>query len=210
MNTNFKHSFTDFAKTILIVFMVCLTVVILANPSVLALQGVSASTFKNIPESEITLDPIPDGPGFIMVSPFDFRPYSLTTPWAFDSMPYIYNPSTEDDAVLEAGLTLPHGASITKVTLYFKDNSATNMSLFLDRSEIDGWVYRVATIVTADAQNGYRSVSVPTNTNYNVVDNTTSSYFLELVLPANGSFDLELMNVRIDYAYNSDLPLVIK
>jgi len=210
MNTNFRHSFTDFAKTILIIFMVCLTVVILANPSVLALQGVSASTSKKVPESEVTLDPIPDGPGFIMLSPFDFRPYSLTTPWAFDYMPYLYNPSTEYDAVLEAGLTLPHGATITKVTLYYYDNSAINMSLALDRSEIDGWVFRVATIETTDAQPAFRSISVPTNTNYNVVDNRIFSYYLELVLPANGLSHLELINVRIDYAYNSDLPLVIK
>ena len=198
MNTNLNHGF---AKTILIIFMVCLTVFIATTPSVMAQQG---------GEKDILLDPIPDGPGFIMVSPFDFRPYSSTTPWEFGAMPYLFNPSTTLDAVLEAGLTLPHGATITKVTLYFEDNSATNMSLFLNMSEIDGYVTRIATIETAGAQAGYQSVSAPTNINYNVVDNKISSYYLELVLPANSLSNLELMNVRIDYAYTSDLPLVIK
>jgi hypothetical protein len=209
MNTNLNHGFASFAKTILIVFMVCVTFFISTNPSVLALEDVSAGKSKNAPESETLLDPIPDGPGFIMVSPFDFRPYSSTTPWEFGAMPYLFNPSTTEDAVLEAGLTLPHGATITKVTLYFEDNSTTNMSLFLNRSEID-WIYRIAAIETANAQVGYRSVSAPTNTDYNVVDNRTFSYFLELVLPANSLSNLELVNVRIDYAYTSDLPIVMR
>jgi hypothetical protein len=200
MNTNLNHGFAGFAKTILIVFMVCLTVFIATTPSVLAQEG---------GENAVLFDPIPDGPGFIMVNPFDFRPYSSTTPWAFGAMPYLYNPSTTEDAVLEAGLTLPHGATITKVTLYFEDQSATNMSLFLNMSASDGYVTRIATIETAGSAVGYQSLSAPTNTNHNVVDNRISSYFLELLLPANSS-QLLLVNVRIDYAYTSDLPLVIK
>lgn len=202
MNTYLNDGFTGFGRTILIVFMVCLTVFIATTPSVMAHAG---------RENAVLLDPIPDGPGFIMVNPFDFRPFSSTTPWQFNHGPYLFNPSTTEHAVLDAGLTLPHGATITKVTLYYEDQSITNnMSLFFYRAEIDGYVSGVATIVTSGSVVGFQSISVATNTSHNVVDNRNSSYFLELILPANSLENLELMNVRIDYANNSDLPLVIK
>lgn len=208
MNTNLNRGF---AKTILIVFMVCLTILISTNPSVRAQEGVFGGASRNMPESETMLDPVPGGPGFIMVSPFSFQPYNKFSEWNY-SGGGLYNPSVSMDTYLVAGLTIPHGATITQVTLYYKDDHPEdNISLFFYRGDETGMFSPVASLVPDSDSSDYQSYSVNEISN-SVIDNQSYSYYLIVSFPPIDSVNGELIltNVRLDYAYTSDLPLVIK
>lgn len=122
MNDNVSNRFPGFPKSILIVFIVCLTILISTNPFVLAQVGIPERASETALESEIMLDPVPGGPGFIMVSVFDFQPYGPSYPQAYTGTG-LYNPSVDSLGDSVTGVTLPNGATITKVTMYFKDNS---------------------------------------------------------------------------------------
>jgi phytoene/squalene synthetase len=69
-----------------------------------------------------------------------------------------------------AGLTLPHGATITKVTLYFKDNSASDMVLYLFCRNLDNIENQMAHVVSEGAETLFRNLST-TTINYPIVDN---------------------------------------
>lgn len=196
-------------QTILIVFMVCVTVIVTANSSAKAqVGGENNSLLGNATESEIMVDPVPGGPGFIMVSVFDFKPYFSDYEITHTGSS-LYNASTTQQLILNAGITLPHGATITKVTLYFLDNVSSNLTLYLAWANGDGYGITMTTLLSAGAQAGFRSVSKTTLSD-NIVDNQNYSYFLQLVLPPNASTELRVSNVRIDYEYTVYTPTIMK
>jgi len=197
------------AQTILIVLMVCVTVFISTYTYVNAQVGGDTSLFENAStEGEaVTSDPVEGGPGFIMVSPVDFKPYTTTSAWTYTAG-YVYNPSSVD-STLAAGLTLPHGATITKLTLYFKDNSISEMTLYLYQIGQAALSYEMAMIRTFENYNFYRHIST-TNLNFEIVDNQSYSYLLFIDIPGSAGINLMLTGVRIDYEYTSYSPMIVR
>jgi len=211
MTTNFNHGFANFAKTILIVFMVCLTFLISTNPSVIAKVGFSASTTQNAIGSETLLDPVPGGPGFIMVSPYGFRPLNYNCLW--DVASGVYNPHDTLQTYLVAALTLPQGASINQMTLYFRDyDMGDDLYLSLIRKDAIGFEQTLIGIAPEVYDSNFQYISVSDIAEgLEVIDNQSYSYFLFAVLPPwDGTLNIEITNVRIDYEYSNNLPLVIK
>lgn len=150
---------------------------------------------------------VPGGPGFIMIHPYQFRLRYSNQPWQF-LFSYLYNPSSNEYSYMAAPLNLPHGATITQLTLYYKDNSPKNMSIRL-KAYSGNLEATMAGIYTDEEENIIQSVFDNT-VNFSVVDNQNYSYALELDFEPGGSTNLFLTNVRIDYAYNSNLPLINK
>ena len=195
-------------QTILIVFMVCVTVIVSTNSYANAQMGGETSLLQNAPEGEIMIDPVPGGPGFIMVTSFQFKPYlPNNTNWAY-SGPALYSTST-NDAYFHAGVQLPDAARITHVTLYYYDNSSADMQLLLTTAEGKYWGVAIATVYSVGVENEYR-------TNYTrpstppMVDNQIYGYYLTLKMPGNNGGNLQFTNVRIDYEYTVYTPTIMK
>ena len=149
------------------------------------------------------------GPGFIMVSPFSFRPSSpqFNDMWeTYNSGIYNSDPSMID---MVAGLTLPHGATLTKMTIYYKDNYASeNIYVGLRRGDGMSGSTTLANIWSSGTETAFRYGSVTISGSQ--VDNQMYSYYLFVRLPGNASDNIVLANVRLDYDYPSYLPTVMK
>lgn len=158
-------------------------------------------------EAVITGDsPVPGGPGFIMVSPFEFKPYSTSYEWGFLGKS-VYNPGLSYSHMV-AGLNLPDGATITKLTLFYKDNVASDLTLYLFRGSMDNTEYQMAHVLSEDWDTTYRFVST-TSISDPVVNNQVFSYFLYVYFPGNVGQNVLLTNVRIDYGYTTVAPLIM-
>lgn len=119
------------------------------------------------------------------------------------------NPSVSSLGYYIAGLSLPHGAKINKMTLYYYDNSTRDLSLYLYLETADNSSLLMRSLYSSVAVNAFRNVSSITIDNP-IVDNQVCGYYLFLTIPENASLNLMLTNVRIDYEYTSNLPLVTK
>lgn len=213
MNTKVYACNSSSVKTILIVLIVLALAIISTHSQV---QGQIGGNDASLPKSDtsaqavVTGDGIVDGgPGFVMVSPFDFRPYSAADQWQYMNTGLI-NPSLANESVLVAGLTLPHKASITKLTLYYKDNYApNNMVVSLVRGLGNGAAETMASFTTQGEMTAFRYDSVSLIITP-VADNQTFSYFLLLRIPPNAGEKLMLTNVRIDYEYTVYTPTIMK
>jgi|LSQX01.3.fsa_nt_gb hypothetical protein len=192
---------------ILLVLNLFVTFFLSKNSFVKAQPGVEPGEELQIEQIEAgvnaEVNEVPGGPGFIMINPFQFRPRSPSDSWEYISS-FLYNPSNEYSSLV-APLNLPHGATITKVTLYYLDNTSSNMGLYLVREEANDKVYMAYTSSNNSSKNASDS-----SINSPIVDNQSYSYYLMLGIDAGWGTDLLLTNVRIDYAYNSNLPLINK
>lgn len=195
-------------QTILIVLMVCLTVLISAPSFVKAQEGGPASAVDSEGKSEITLDPVPGGPGFIMVSPADLTPVSSAIQRSF-LLTYLYNPSASVYGSYITGVNLPHGATINKLTIYCQDNAVDNLSVTLYRDNGAGQMEQVASVGSNGLPAGFVNVSTA-NILHPVIDNQNYSYTLIAAIPANYQQNLILSNIRIDYEYTGNLPLIMR
>lgn len=160
--------------------------------------------------STIELIDVPGGPGLVMVSPFEFRPYNPDVDKVKFVEAALYNPiSLPSNSA--APLTLPHSASLTKLTLYFYDDYVPqDMRLILYRSAVNGIISPVTSISPTGMNTGINYLSSTTFTpGSEVIDNRNYSYFLLAYIPGGGSNNLALVNVRIDYAYTTSLPVVM-
>jgi hypothetical protein len=149
---------------------------------------------------------IPGGPGFQMVSALQFKPWHPTVSWDFYYLD-LYNPGPEFGAY-SAALTLPDNVTITRMVVYFYDNSVADLDVRLWLGDQAGGWGLLADVYSSGALDGYRTASDDW-IDYAAVDQQSYSYALEARLSAD-STNLRLAGVRIDYAYSVDLPLVLK
>ena len=205
MNTKFKF------QTILLVLLLCLLIFSSANAVVSAQVG--GDDNPELQDAQTTggelmgTGLVPGGPGFIMVSAFDFRPLTSVDGWSVSGSGIINNGPASN---LVAGLTLPHNATITKMTLYFRDYSSTeNLRITLLRGDGLAEGEQLANILTSGSEFANRYVSVTSFTEPKV-DNQLFSYYLVASFPAATSSDVVLAQVRLDYDYPSYLPTVMK
>ena len=198
-------------QTILIVFMVCVTVIVSTNSYANAQAGGATGALINetTEGGAINVEPVvPGGPGFIMVSAFDFRPYYSFTPWAYFGVS-LYNPkSTTDFSYMEAGLTLPHGVKINKVTVFYFDNSASDFNFNLCKVSVNGVTESIEYLSSTGASTDYQYISQTVESL--IIDNQNFSYYLEVGIPPGGLTTLRISNVRIDYDYTVYTPAIMK
>ena len=205
MNTKFKF------QTILLVLLLCLLA--FSSTTSLASAQVGGDDNPELQDVQTTggelmgTGLVPGGPGFIMVSAFNFRPLTLDDTWSMYGSGIINNGPASN---LVAGLTLPHGATITKMTLYYRDVSGTlNLRIILRRGDGLAEGGELANIQTSGSEFAFRYQSVTSFTNPKV-DNQLYSYYLVVSFPAAASSDIVLSQVRLDYDYPNYLPTVMK
>lgn len=208
MNTKNRSNFT---QTIVMIVVALLMIFVSTNAIVSAqLEGEDGQEIGS-PENNIQIDPVPGGPGFIMVTPYEFVPVLPSMQYRFlDQQLGVYNPSASLETRMRAGVALPHGARITQLTLYYLDFTDPGyITLSLQKADTAGIPNLIAFVYSSgySTQPGYSSVTVNSLT---PVDNQNFGYFVEIILPPGPITYYYVTSVRIDYAYSNNLPLVGK
>lgn len=152
---------------------------------------------------------VPGGPGFIMVHPTAFVPINSTTEHSFGGGGYIYNPGTTL-SFYEAAVNLPDGAKITKVVVYYRDNSTANLEVTLAVIDMDtSSVSPMANIISAGAS-PTNQVLEDTTISPDTIDNQSNAYWIEAGLPGGQGSNLRIRGIRIDFSYPVNLPMIVR
>jgi hypothetical protein len=127
--------------------------------------------------------------GNISVSAFEFIPISYNSEYSCDSTYGVAGPLS-GNVLGYIPLQLPHGATITNVTYYFYDNSATDYLIFFLRrgygtSNYDNMDY--ASNSPASDTPGWTHMSA-SSIDYPIVDNNNYHYFIHLNIPSDCRF----------------------
>ncbi len=157
--------------------------------------------------------PVPGGPGFLMLPAAAFHPRSNTILFElYDGISLMTLEGSSVDCAYFAPLTLPQGATITKMVQYYWDSdqqTGKTIALALSRGNPTEGEQVMAQTWSLDS-------FVPTYTETTditepLVDNQSYAYFLTLVLPWGSSPEvvLHLQAVRIDYSFSTALPLIV-
>jgi hypothetical protein len=182
-----------------LLLVVTAVVVLLLAASVLTWRSAAAPALQ---------EPVPGGPGFVMLNPYAFRAWSPTSQWAYHNSWQLYNPSGESQFYMMS-LSLPDNVTITKMVVYFYDNSAADLTVWLYREHpATGDDVLMAYATSTGAQAEYRNES-DSEINAPAIDQQSYSYTCEVSLPGGVGTDLRLTGVRIDYAYSAKMPLVV-
>ena len=152
---------------------------------------------------------VPGGPGFIMVHPTAFIPVISSFEYGFAGGGFLYNPGSTP-AYYEAAVNLPHGAKITKVVLYYYDNSTENIWVTLAAMGMDEFdLPNLTNLTTSGAVENHR-VMEDTTITPDTINNQSYTYWIEAGIPGSQSTNLMIRGIRIDYSYPVNLPLINK
>ncbi len=102
--------------------------------------------------------------------------------------------------VLDAPITLPHGARLTKFTAFFQDNSEEEMRIQLHRESLSQGIFSIVTEVRTDgAEPGWRSTTLDLD---HIVDNERFGYLIRVfVADWNAQGTKAVKGVRVEYTY---------
>lgn len=152
-------------------------------------------------------EPVPGGPQFYAVNAVAFRPLSSSYLWAYYLLE-LYNPGT-GNAEYDLSLSLPNNVAITQFVVYYYDGSTGyNLESTLVRCPLAGGSCTQMAKVNSSGIPSY-SHAATSSIAYPDVDQQNYSYVVDVYLPPAGD-SLTLVGVRIDYAYQVDLPLLTK
>lgn len=171
-------------------------------------QGIGGGPARPSSSNGLTaVTPVPGGPGFFSVSSFTFMPLNTTQPPAYTAQG-IYNPGTTN-AFYIAPVTLPNHVSVTQITIYFQDSDPQDMTATLYMcSDTVLYCSAMTSVGSSGAAAGIRNAtSVPPVTTP-VIDLQSNSYVVQIAMPPTAN--VVLYDVRIDYAFDSALPAIMK
>jgi len=103
---------------------------------------------------------------------------------------------------LVAPVHLPHGATVTEFKVYFYDNSASDLTIFLYRVALSNGPYGTMATLSTSGVPGYTSASAP-SISFNPVDNANYAYVVNVYCSAWNSTNLEIKGVSIKYTISS-------
>ena len=152
---------------------------------------------------------VPGGPGFVTQSAHLFKPATDNSEWNYVGGDELYNPSDSSAAAFAAPLSLPHGATVTKLVVWYHDMVEANLTVTLERVLLDNGTNVTMASVASSGDPGY-SYGEDTSIDYAEIDLQSYAYYAYLTMPADCSYDLTLVGIRIDYEYPGYLPLVLK
>ena len=209
MSKKISLTFARFAQTVVIVILLSVLIFVKTDSNVKGNNSAVELTLPADPSGNQAVNgQALEGPGFIMVSPYEFKPFNPTKPYKYSINGLYTENATETEFV--APLTLPDHATITRVTMYFWDSSSPTLWLSLARGNSQNSYSTMASLYSDGGEVGYRSnATTPGEVNF-VVENQNFSYNLRVFFPASVFQTIVLTNVRIDYAYTVSAPLVLK
>lgn len=143
------------------------------------------------------------GPGFVSIPAAAFHPSEHTYQYA-NYGTYLH---AQDDSstYFYALVQLPQGATVTKLTFYWRDWSSSDGNLTLRRSNFAGSDAKMAEATTAGALGVWDS-SEDLSISYAVVDNTQYAYYLRFETPDT---QVHLYGAVIEYSYSSNMPVTL-
>ncbi len=110
-------------------------------------------------------------------------------------------PAPPSATFILAPVTLPQGASVTQITMYFRDNVAGNLALdFLAEDLTFGSFNILASATTSGASTNWRSI-VLTPVAPITINNNTLAYYVKAYGTWTGNFDLAIKGAVIKYSY---------
>ena len=150
---------------------------------------------------------VPGGPGYTMQPASAFRPRYSSTEYQLVG-PRLYTIS--GSFYYDAPLDLPNGADVTRLVIYYTDNDAAeDFSAEIWRVPMPGRSgEKVSDTVSSSGASADASFVETTSILLPTVDLEGYAYYIRLTLPASG--DLEVNGFRVDYTYDSMLPLVTR
>lgn len=186
-----------------------LTFLSVAGSLASAQKGGRESSIMRVEQAyqEATETPVPGGPGFVTLNSYAFQPSTPDQLYSrFGQILYC------DQAYCQftAGINLPHGAKITKFVLYYYDNSpGDDILAALQRGPLIAEFPSGMALINTQGTGTTNWSSEDSTIVDPVIDNQSNSYYV-LVEFANSGHLLHLLNVRVDYVYPYQLPLINK
>jgi len=154
--------------------------------------------------------PVPGGPGFVTQSAHLFTPANKYTEWNYCNRNELYNDSDTTPAAFAAPLSLPHGATVTKLVAYYYDYADVGLTVTLERAHLDSSSYDTMASVTSTGQ-GYNH-GEDASIDYAQIDLQSYTYYAYLTIPVpvgGEQTDLTLVGIRVDYEYPGYVPLAM-
>lgn len=199
-------------RTLALMIVLLLVGVVGSNTRAATLEGLNADALtaaKGANPFGMVNEPVPGGPGYIMISPFQFKPYVSGDDsgyWLFQ----LYNPDAVTKAYATA-LILPDGAIITRMVVYYYSTTVTSLSVYLMLCAVDSNnCYYMAQVNTTN--DGGISNKQDATIEIPEVDNQSYYYILEADFNGGAGINLRLMGVRLDYEIPSTtyLPMIVQ
>ncbi len=145
------------------------------------------------------------GHGYVSVPAAAFQPKSHDYQYWISSG-WVRNLDGDSDYYY-APVQLPHGATLTKLTFFWKDASSADGYCQLWQSGLSGaYALGIASAGT-DGDTGLSDSSTVTITMSSSVDNSQYVYGLTVFLPDS---NVEAFGAIVEYTYSVSLPLVIR
>ena len=162
--------------------------------------------------------PVPGGPGYYSISSGEMGPtdhtigYQAAGGWISTTVESTLRPDT---TLYAAGLHLPQGARITKLVVYgYDDDTSQNFGYRALGVTLDGGAVlfqNVTDWANSGTSGGNLVGEVAANDGEDIVDNSIYSYLVIADLPvASGGSELKIMGFRVDYSFDSYVPLTMK
>ena len=169
----------------------------------------SRASVEQMPLRSATATPVPGGPGYIMLSPGSFHADTNSSGvYSIDTFGrYIEYQSGDVDVY--APVQLPHGARITQMIYYCRNDAIVWNDAFLLRSSPADYGTASDNVFYAasNASSGDQTIVDTPNEGTDVVDNSRYSYVVHIRLREVGQ---RAYGVRIDYEYGIFLPAMMK
>jgi hypothetical protein len=152
--------------------------------------------FTSVPYA-LTAETLRAQTAYISVPAAAFQPITDSLGYVFGDYGLFSGGSGAPD-VFYAPVLLPHGSTVTKMTLYFIDNLGEDVTVELYRYDLVALqVYPMAEASSSDTPTGVGS-NYDDSISYAQIDNASNAYYLRASFPAPVS-DLQLRAVVIEY-----------
>jgi|WetSurSiteA1Bulk_404760.scaffolds.fasta_scaffold46053_2 hypothetical protein len=104
--------------------------------------------------------------------------------------------------LFQVGIHLPDGVMITKITLYFRDDSYNSLPVYLKRNNFNLSSTTIATISTTGTQLDPSSTSINTSI---IIDNSAYSYYFYVDFWSHHS---EVLGITLETSYPTFLSVI--
>lgn len=192
-----------FVKRLVFVIAVILTATLVSGSRVTAHEAAGASGEANSVE---TVQAVEGGPGYVSISGAAFAPENNNVNYSRGSAS-VYS-MDGGEAVFYAPVTIPDGATINQLVLYYYDTSTT-LDVSVDFYKYDFSMNSIDYLVFASSSGSSGYSTAVQSLNYEV-SNERYAYILKAEFPASAGSDVKLLGVRIDYGFPTYVPLINK
>ena len=210
-----------------VVCIVLATNVAMALALLLALWAASSAAATPAPATQASTGhpsplqagptPVPGGPGYYSIGSGEMVPtdytieYQAAQGWITTTVESSLRPIT----LYAAGLHLPQGARVTKLVVYGYDDDPSKdfwyraFGVTLDGDAV--LLQQVTDVTYSDTDGGAFVDYAEANEGEDLVDNSVYQYLVIAHLPvASGGSQLKIMGFRVDYSFDSYVPLTMK